>query len=87
MTHLVTALVTLGLSGEITLAGHLVTLQSARCRIYVAEVRAGHMYLTWCDHPQERGVEAYDDAVAAIEAGLRRAVHPRTAPPGRAPPP
>lgn len=76
MTHLMTALVALGLSGEIALAGRLVALQGARCLLYVAEVDAGSTYLIWCDHPQERGVEAYDDPITAIEAGLRRAARP-----------
>jgi hypothetical protein len=73
MTRLVDALQALDLGGEIELAGHLVKVPGPRCAVYVLELAWGAGYYTWCDHPQARTIQVYQDPVAAIEAGLRRA--------------
>lgn len=73
MTRLVEALQTLGLDGDITQAGHWVTLRGEGCLVYVVEADWGRGYYTWCDTPDQRVVEQYDDPSAAIQAGLRRA--------------
>lgn len=55
------------------LSGRWVKLRGKKYDIYVVELAWGAGYYTWCDHPRGRTVESYQDAVAAIEAGLRRA--------------
>jgi hypothetical protein len=42
--------------------------------VYVVETTRGADFYTWCDDPQARTVEHYHDPLAAIQAGLRRAV-------------
>jgi hypothetical protein len=76
MTRLVDALQALHLTGDIDLAGHWVKLPGPRCAVYVLELAWGAGYYTWCDHPRARTVEVYQDPVAAIQAGLRRAAQP-----------
>lgn len=73
MTRLVDALHALGLTAELSPSGRWASFQGERCTVYVAEAARGTAYFTWCDAPPARSVEAYDDAVGAIQAGLRRA--------------
>jgi len=80
MTRLVEALRALGLPGEVALSGRWLTLDGARCRVYVAEAPRGHGFFTWCDDPAERAVEYHPDPTAAILAGLRRADRNRPGP-------
>ena len=77
MARLVDALRALGLHGRLSPSGRLVTLDGERCRVYVAEAPRGGGYYTWCDDPAERVVEHYPDPATAIQAGLRRAAHPK----------
>jgi hypothetical protein len=73
MTRLLDALRTLGLEGEVALAGRWVKLRGERRTVYVAEAAWGSGYYTWCDDPEERAIELYRNPTEAIEAGLRRA--------------
>lgn len=73
MTRLVAALQSLGLQGEIALAGHWVTLAGERFTVYVVETTSGRGYYTWGQDPDARVVEFYLDPVEAIQAGLLRA--------------
>ncbi|MEO7908077.1 MAG: hypothetical protein ABIV47_00370 [Roseiflexaceae bacterium] len=75
MAHLVDALDTLGLNGEIALSGRWVKIQGEQCAIYLVESVWGTSYLTWCDAPCDRTVHFYHDPVEAIEAALRRAAN------------
>ena len=77
MTTLVEALHTLGLEGEIMLSGRWVKIRGAQCSVYVAEIAWNKQYCTWCDDPQERALEFYNDPLEAIQAGLRRADLPQ----------
>lgn len=72
MTHLVEALRTLGIDGDVSLAGRWVTVWGERCRMHVVEAPWGGGYYTWCDDPAERAVERYRDPIAAVQAGLWR---------------
>jgi hypothetical protein len=76
MTRLVCALEQLGLEGDIDLAGRWVKLRGARCAVFVAEADWGAGAYVWCDDPVDRALQYYDDPVAAIQAGLRRAALP-----------
>ena len=73
MTQLVEALHALGLDAELAPSGRWAKFQGERCAVYVTASARGTAYYTWCDDPSARSVEAYRDAVAAIQAGLRRA--------------
>ena len=73
MTRLVEALRALGLEGDIAQSGRWLTLRGQLCLVYVAEADWGQGFYTWCDAPDQRSVERYDDPVAAIRAGLQRA--------------
>ncbi len=70
---LVAALESLGLAGEVALGGRWVTLEGARCRVYVVMTDRGNGYYGWCGVPGDRTVAAYTDATTAILDGLRRA--------------
>ena len=73
MTRLVDALEILGLTGEITHAGHWVCLPGERCPVYVVEVVREGGFFSWCGAPDAAVVEAYRGPIAAIRAGLGRA--------------
>ena len=73
MTRLAEALRRLGLDGRVGPSGRWVELEGERCRVYVAASPRNSEFYTWCDDPEERAVEHYQDPVEAIEAGLRRA--------------
>lgn len=73
MTRLEEALCTLGLEGEISLAGRWAKLRGERGTVYVIEASWGRGYYTWCDAPLARSVELHSDPVEAIRAGLWRA--------------
>ena len=73
MPGLAEAMRVLDVDGELSLSGHVLALRGAGCRVYVAEAPYGRGYFAWCDHPDERRVERYADAIEAIEDGLRRA--------------
>ena len=79
MTRLTDTLESLGLEGEVALAGRWVTIQGERTLVYVVEVARGSGYYTWCADPRARSVEFYHDPVEAIQAGLRRAAQLNTA--------
>jgi hypothetical protein len=68
----------LGLEGEIALAGRWVTIQGEQTLVYVVEAMWGNGYYTWCADPRARAVEFYYDPVEAIQAGLQRAAQLRT---------
>ncbi len=72
--HLAEALEALGLEGETEASGRWIIVQGERCRVYVAKADGGTHYYTWCEDPDVRAVEAYDNAVEAIRAGLKRAL-------------
>lgn len=75
---LITALQSLRLEGELSLSCRRLKLQGERCTVYVVEASDNRGYYTWCDDPQERVVEAYNDPAEAIQAGLLRAARQRT---------
>ena len=79
MTPLVAALQTLGLVGEISLKGHWLVLQGDHCQVYVVKAGWGHAFYTWCEDPQERAVQFYDNPITAIQTGLRRATDKKAA--------
>ncbi len=72
VTLLLEALQTLGVNGDLVLAGRWVTLQGTRCTVFVAQAGISR-YLTWCGAPCDGAVEFYLTPIQAIEAGLRRA--------------
>ena len=74
MTRLVEALRSLGLAGEISLAGRWLKLPGERCPVYVVEATGGGYY-TWCDDPDARAVQSYLSPTEAIRAGLQRAAY------------
>jgi hypothetical protein len=78
MTRLTDTLQSLGLEGEIALAGRWVTIQGEQTLVYVVEATWGNGYYTWCADPRARTVEFYHDPAEAIQAGLRRAAQLRT---------
>ena len=71
--RLIDALRALGLHGDVSQQGRWITLQGERCQVYLIEADWGAGYATWCDAPDQRTVEWYDDPLLAIRAGLRRA--------------
>jgi hypothetical protein len=73
MGRLVDALRTLGLEGRIDGSGRWLELDGERGRVFVAAAPRDTAFFTWCDLPGERAVEHFDEPIAAIEAGLRRA--------------
>ena len=73
MTRLTDTLQSLGLEGEVALAGRWVTLQGEHSLVFVAEATWGDGYFTWCADPRARTVEFYRDPAEAIRAGLQRA--------------
>ena len=72
MADLVTALHLLGVTAEVELGGRWVALHGERGTAYVIETGWGSSFYVWSDLPEERAVVHYDDAVTAIEEGLRR---------------
>ncbi len=76
MMELANALHVCGLVGEIASGGQWLTFEGERCTVYVVAATRGTAYYTWCADPQERAVECYPTATAAIQAGLRRAARP-----------
>ncbi len=72
VTLLLEALQTLGVNGELVLAGRWVTLQGTRCTAFVAQAGISG-YFTWCGAPCDGAVEFYLTPIQAIEAALRRA--------------
>jgi hypothetical protein len=85
MTRLVDAMAALGLSGTVGLSGRWITFQGERSPVHVVELRWEGGYYTWCDIPEERTVEHYQDPTVAIQAGLRRAERPTRNQPQRGP--
>ncbi len=73
MTRLIKALETLGLQAAVELDGRWASFDGDRCKVYVVEARSGSGFYMWCDDPEHRSVEFYQDAIVAIQAGLRRA--------------
>ncbi len=72
VTLLLEALQTLGVDGDLALAGRWATLQGTRCTVFVAQAGVSG-YLTWCGAPCDGAVEFYLTPIQAIEAALRRA--------------
>jgi hypothetical protein len=73
MTPLVDALETLGLTAEVELKGRWVRLAGDCGAVFVTASTWGDSYYTWCDIPDQRAVQRYNDPVEAIRAGLHRA--------------
>jgi hypothetical protein len=73
MTRLTDTLQSLGLKGEVALAGRWVTIQGKHTLVFVVEAAWGNEYYTWCADARARAVEFYRDPAEAIRAGLRRA--------------
>lgn len=75
-TQLSDVLSELRLDAELDLDGRWARLHGELCEVFVAELKWGRGYITWCDHPAERTVEFYRDPRAAIRTGLSRAADP-----------
>lgn len=73
MTRLVDALQLLGLTAVVELEGRWIRLAGDRGAVFITASAWGDSYYTWCDLPDERAVQRFNDPVEAIQAGLRRA--------------
>ena len=64
----------LGIDGQLSRSGRVLTLQGERCRVFATEAPHGRGFFAWCDHPESeaRAIRMASSPVVALPSGPAR---------------